>query len=68
MSNAKKCDRCGNLYEDYDGYEVTKKGNKYDKLSLRHHWKTVARDYDLCPKCMKSLVKWLKEADDECIR
>lgn len=64
MSNAKKCDRCGKLYENYEGYEVENGGNKYNILTLLHHWKTVSRSYDLCPKCMESLIEWITEADN----
>lgn len=60
MSNAKKCDRCRKLYEFYDGYAVQNGGNKYDTLSLFHHWNTESRRYDLCPECMQSLIEWIK--------
>lgn len=62
MSNAKKCDRCGKLYELYEGYSVEEGGNRYDKFILVHHWSSAGRDYDLCPECMESLIEWIKEA------
>ena len=60
--NAKKCDRCKKLYEDYR-----------DKGNRRNAIKVVYRDFngtiydddpcDLCPACMESFKKWLKEGN-----
>ena len=62
MSLAKKCDRCGNLYEpkDMDVYGVIVNG-----LSLvnrdEQNSRAVSRKYfDLCPECLLSLANWLK--------
>lgn len=63
MTNAKKCDRCGKLYELYDGYEVVKGGNMYNTLGLFNHWDSAIQSYDLCPECMESLIKWIKEKE-----
>lgn len=65
MSKALKCDRCGRLYEVYDGIAIYEGGNKYNEISLKRYWNTVSREYDLCPECMKSLFEWLKEVDNE---
>lgn len=74
--DAKKCDRCGKLYESYS-------------LSIRHvidndsqyrvnGFKTGSNGYmngfkDLCPECMRSFTEWFnapkvqgKEQDEKC--
>ena len=49
MSKARKCDRCGKFYEDYESaYHVTTTKGAYTN-------KTV----DLCPDCTQKLIKWL---------
>ena len=62
MSLAKKCDRCGNLYEpkDMDVYGAIVNG-----LSLinrdEQNSRAVSRKYfDLCPECLLSFANWLK--------
>lgn len=62
MSLAKKCDRCGNLYEpknmDVCGAIVNGLG-----LIIRDACNTNAftrRYFDLCPECLLSLANWLK--------
>ena len=56
MSNAKKCDRCGALYEPY--CMSSNDPMVHDKCKLM----------DLCPECFKSLKRWIKmgevKADD----
>ena len=56
MGNAKKCDRCGNLFE------VPKKKQEYRimKISLTsadRHSQTL----DLCSECRESLKKWFEQ-------
>ena len=62
MSLAKKCDRCGNLYEpkDMDIYGAIVNG-----LSLvnrdEQNSRAISRKYfDLCPECLLALANWLK--------
>lgn len=62
MSLAKKCDRCGNLYEPKD-MDVC--GAIVNGLSLiyrdEQNSRAVSRRYfDLCPECLISLSNWLK--------
>lgn len=66
MANAKKCDRCGKLFEPYNidkGYKVP---NRYMNILLRNvllvdeTYKELG-DYDLCKECNNSLLKWLLE-------
>lgn len=62
MSLAKKCDRCGNLYEPKD---INIRGAIVNGLGLvsrdEQNAKAVSRRYfDLCPECLVSLANWLK--------
>ena len=58
MSDAKKCDRCGALYEPHCMTIIITKATE-----LRRRTK------DLCPVCQDSFESWLyikpKEAEDE---
>ena len=62
MSLAKKCDRCGNLYESKD-MDVC--GAIVNGLSLinrdEQNSRAFSRKYfDLCPECLLSFTNWLK--------
>lgn len=62
MSLAKKCDRCGNLYEPKD---INIRGTLANGLRLisRNENNTMAvgsRYFDLCPHCLISLSDWFK--------
>jgi hypothetical protein len=57
--NAKKCDRCGVLYEKYNERNDEKRANGFMFLNIdtrnqyfSHHAK------DLCPKCADELLAW----------
>lgn len=52
--NAKKCDRCGILYEGDGGYK--KAGDLILKMSGEYHDINI----DLCPHCQLSLRGWFK--------
>ena len=62
MSLAKKCDRCGNLYEPKD-LDVC--GAIVNGLSLinrdEQNSRAFSRKYfDLCQECLLSFANWLK--------
>lgn len=59
MSSAVKCDRCGKLYESYDGVKLVECGNSYYCFGIFGNGK--CKHYDLCEDCMKSLISWIKE-------
>lgn len=63
MSSALKCDRCGKLYESYGGVQLCESGAYYRAISLNGSWSN--QGFDLCEDCMKSLISWIKEADNE---
>ena len=65
MSIAKKCDRCGKLFEgilmlppsellnsDWWRYSITRDNHPYSEEKI-----------DLCVNCNKSLYEWLKRED-----
>lgn len=56
MAQAKKCDRCGILYEHY------KKENhiRIGESPIDDRAMFGFKDYDLCPDCMNWLQRWLK--------
>lgn len=65
---AKKCDRCGRLYEPYDGQKVFPK-SKSNSLTLRDtdcDGKSRRREYfDLCEDCMAKLESFLYRGDEK---
>ena len=65
MALAKKCDRCGTLYEHYKKENHIRIGETVvDGTTM-----CAFKDYDLCPDCMNWLQRWisckgkLKEAE-----
>ena len=64
---ARKCDRCGKLYESYAGSKDFKtNGNANGLLTIdrdmdNKYWSR--KTYDLCPECMKKLQTFLKGTD-----
>lgn len=62
---AKKCDRCGKLFEHYDGvkeFKNTEKANAIYLIDRDLDNKYCGRKYyDLCLDCMKKLENFLKE-------
>lgn len=65
MANAKKCDRCGKLYEFYEGVEFTPGGNRYVNITLGgdriydERGRFTAKCFDLCQDCMQQVVYFL---------
>ena len=60
MALAKKCDRCGKLYEHYPT------GSKPQYNAIRRLYKTenggitsVGESIDLCPECMEAFDKFM---------
>ena len=57
MANARKCDRCGKLYEEYNVGYNNKKPNGIQLISLDTSHKYFGYFLmDLCPDCMKKLL------------
>lgn len=65
---AKKCDRCGRLYEHYDGQKVFPKSQS-NSLELRDtdckeaFWQRDS--FDLCEDCMTKLESFLYGGADK---
>ena len=64
---AKKCDRCGKLFEHYDGAKEFKHTERANAILLidrdldNKYWSR--KSYDLCPECMKIIEELLNEKD-----
>lgn len=62
---AKKCDRCGKLYDHYTTFDNTKKNGVaiiyVNKFGGREGW---IRDIDLCQECMDSFAKWYEMKEE----
>lgn len=64
--NAKKCDRCGKLYNLYGHTEKGLKANGIiTKCTLVYGDHCTVKHYDLCPVCMYKLNKWLRGANND---
>lgn len=64
MAFAKKCDRCGKLYEGYNTNNDPKNINGFMTLNLDDKRLYYShKPYDLCPDCKDSFEKWLKEGN-----
>lgn len=64
MANARKCDRCGKLYEEYNVGHNNKKPNGIQLISLDTSHKYFGYFLmDLCPDCMDQFQEWLKQQD-----
>lgn len=66
MACARKCDRCGKLYEEYNTKMSNTDFNGIMFLNIDY-----ARKYypnapmDLCPECLKSLHEWFGVKGDK---
>lgn len=64
---AKKCDRCGKLYEHYDGSKEFKNAERANAVLLidrdldNEYWSR--KSFDLCPNCMRKLEVFIKNEE-----
>lgn len=57
---AKKCDRCGRLYELYNAASNRKKCNGFRLINIDGNQNVYLHDaYDMCSECMEDFMKWL---------
>lgn len=62
MACAKKCDRCGKLYEQYNSKNDRKNPNGIMVLNLDSQRRYFTHNaLDLCPDCMKEFQDWFGE-------
>ena len=56
---AKKCDKCGCLYENYNSRKDEKKPNGFRFANMDEWGQNFSHSTkDLCPKCMDDLLAW----------
>lgn len=75
MADAKKCDRCGKLFEPYIKSDERLNPNQYTEIIVRDAFvgkSSYNNDiyFDLCPECSEFLNKWINffkdgDADNE---
>ena len=64
---AKKCDRCGKLFEHYDGDKEFKHTERANAILLidrdldNKYWSR--KSYDVCPDCIKMIEERLSKKD-----
>ena len=64
MSIAKKCDRCGKMYDQYNVKDSEANPNGIRLLNIDGRQQCFSHKLiDLCPDCMKQLQNWLKDSD-----
>ena len=70
MAIAKKCDRCGRLYEYYEDIECN--NQTVNKIHTVHDFKkegyNITAGYDLCQYCCLDFVIWITFPETEVVR
>ena len=54
--NVKRCDRCGKIYGEFDGYRLAVAKEE----TLLYNPKEYVIDADLCKGCLELLENWYK--------
>lgn len=64
---AKKCDKCGKLFEHYDGVKKFKNTERANAVMLidrdldEKYW--TRKIYDLCPECMGEIEEFFNKGN-----
>lgn len=59
MAIAKKCDRCGTLYDLYNIKDNAESINGFQTLNIDESQQYCCHGpYDLCPSCSTELIDW----------
>ena len=61
MASAKKCDRCGCLYENNNIPDCDIINKEFWKYSIMKEYPYPEEKLDLCLSCWKELYTWLME-------
>lgn len=59
MSIAKKCDRCGKLYENERIVDAGESWWRYSIMKDNHPYEEIR--IDLCESCQRALADWIKQ-------
>ena len=66
MAIAKKCDRCGLYYDEYNNKNNAEKINGINLLIIDSDNRYFSHGpRDLCPACSNELMKWLKKENEK---
>ena len=66
MANAKKCDRCGLYYDEYNIRNNSEKINIAMIINIDSKNDYYSHGpYDLCPVCSDELMKWLRKENEK---
>ncbi len=65
MAIARKCDRCGVLYERYDDIECD--GVPTNRVVISNGIINKS-GYDLCPSCCLEFVRWLMDSETTVVK
>lgn len=68
MASARKCDRCGKLYEHYDrkvdGMDINGISLVESGEFCGSHTQKTKMYIDLCPECLTQLAEWLEGGEN----
>ena len=66
MAIARKCDRCGIHYDEYNITNSETKINGINLLNIDSNNKYWSHGpYDLCPACSDELTKWFRKENEK---
>ena len=70
--NAKKCDRCGKFYEQYNNHPSDDDEQPNRLAFMREYGVYIKNEdkicsFDLCEQCMDKVNNWIKSTDMEVI-
>jgi hypothetical protein len=63
MAWATKCDRCGRYFDYSEDKADAFAFMRYNRVKNLYY--TESEEIDLCPKCVKSLEKWVGMEEDD---
>ena len=66
MATAKKCDRCGSYYDEYNVQYNAEKINGINLLIIdSNNGYFSYGPHDLCPACSNEFMKWFKKENKD---
>ena len=64
MAEARKCDRCGKLYEIYTVIGLPNDLRKVSTITTGND-NADNESRDLCPECMDEFIEWYKKGQEQ---